>query len=146
MSPAVSLTTMIPLSRLWDVWVSAIEGGINYWGRIYGARTPDAGASRRAAEAIGGDALLHFAASTPTWAAYYFAPFVDGGCVFIMDTEEPDSRPLRIDGAALVRALATMMSEPKLARHFSDIITENDDATTADVLVQLAAFGEVRYG
>jgi hypothetical protein len=31
-------------------------------------------------------------------------------------------------------------------RHFSDMIAENDDATTADVFLQCCLFGELVYG
>lgn len=34
----------------------------------------------------------------------------------------------------------------KYPRHFNDIITENDDAETADVFVQCAVLGEVVFG
>lgn len=30
--------------------------------------------------------------------------------------------------------------------HFADIVSENDDATTADVLLQLTTLGEIKYG
>ena len=34
----------------------------------------------------------------------------------------------------------------KFPKCFADFLTENDDAETADVLLQCALFGEVRYG
>lgn len=38
-----------------------------------------------------------------------------------------------------------LMAE-KSPRHFGDLLAQNDDAETADVLVQYAALGEVVYG
>lgn len=35
---------------------------------------------------------------------------------------------------------------PGARQHAADIIAENDDATTADVLMQMTVFGEVIYG
>jgi hypothetical protein len=34
----------------------------------------------------------------------------------------------------------------KYARHFADLVSENDDADTHDVFLQCALFGEVVYG
>ena len=34
----------------------------------------------------------------------------------------------------------------KEPRHFADMLSESDDATTADVFLQLCVFGEVIYG
>ena len=44
----------------------------------------------------------------------------------------------------LKRGLTVMAK--KFPRHFADFLTENDDADTADVLLQCALFGEVVYG
>jgi hypothetical protein len=34
----------------------------------------------------------------------------------------------------------------KYPRHIADILSENDDATTGDVFLQLCLFGDVVYG
>lgn len=49
-----------------------------------------------------------------------------------------------LDRAACERGLAVMAA--KYPQHFCDLLTENDDATTADVFVQCALFGEIVYG
>jgi hypothetical protein len=42
-------------------------------------------------------------------------------------------------------AALRLMAE-KYPRKFAEVIDETGDATTGDVLIQLAAFGEIRYG
>jgi hypothetical protein len=42
------------------------------------------------------------------------------------------------------RVLALMAT--KTPRHFANIVGERGDSETGDVLVQLACFGELRYG
>jgi hypothetical protein len=39
-----------------------------------------------------------------------------------------------------------MLKQDAASRHFTDAITENGDSTTADVVLQMACFGEVLYG
>ena len=49
-----------------------------------------------------------------------------------------------LDKKACLKGIKLMIkTEPK---HFSDIMTENDDAITADIFLQLACLGEVIYG
>jgi len=42
------------------------------------------------------------------------------------------------------RILATMAT--KAPRHFANLVGDYGDAVTADVLVQIACFGEIKYG
>jgi len=56
----------------------------------------------------------------------------DGGAVF---------RFTMADWPRIVAVMAT-----KAPRHFANMVREAGDAETGDVLVQLACFGEIKYG
>jgi hypothetical protein len=152
--PTLAITITIPLHRAWDVWVSAIEGGIGYWSRLgYGggaASTRDD--RRRAAESLGVDAMRHFDACTDAAQLRYFAPFVEGGYVELLEIDEfaqdDDGHaltiPHRVDGETIMRGFALLAL--KFPRHLALVLDGEDDATTADLVVQLGVFGEVRYG
>lgn len=66
-----------------------------------------------------------------------------GGSVTMIDLEDDDKR-YRLDKAALEKGIKVMAE--KFPRHFSDFLTENDDAITGDVYVQCCCFGDVIYG
>ncbi len=72
----------------------------------------------------------------PGWANYFTASFVKldtrGGHKFTLST------------AKLVTGLHVLAS--KYPHHFGDILCQRGDATTGDVLVQCALFGEIIYG
>lgn len=60
------------------------------------------------------------------------------------DDETKQGKRFQIDAKEFQKAL-TIMAE-KYPRHLSDLLMQNDDATTADVLIQLACFGDIVYG
>jgi hypothetical protein len=69
-------------------------------------------------------------------------PLNEGGSIDIVSTE-PASEVFRLDLKSIgigLDALAT-----KYPRHFADLINENTDAITADVLLQCCLFGELIY-
>jgi hypothetical protein len=151
--PTLAITITIPLHRAWDVWVSAVEGGIGYWSRLgYGSTPGYEGERRRAAEALGVDAVRHFEACTERAQWIYFAPFVEGGYVQLLEIDEyahdDDGHALtiehRVDGETILRGFALLAA--KYPRHLALVLDGEDDATTADLVVQLGVFGEVRYG
>lgn len=55
-----------------------------------------------------------------------------------------EEEPMQLTHKKLRRAIQ-LMGE-KHTSHLSDIVKENDDAITGDVLLQLALFGELMYG
>ena len=59
-------------------------------------------------------------------------------------SENPDG--YRVSSASLVAGLVLMASGAKTARHFADLMAGTGDSVTGDVLIQCAAFGELRYG
>lgn len=76
----------------------------------------------------------------------YFAPFLAGGSVILY--VDPSDAPggvdrVVLDLAAIKRGVEAM--HDKAHRHFFDMVEGDDDAVTADVLVQCCVFGDVVY-
>jgi hypothetical protein len=69
-------------------------------------------------------------------------PLNEGGSLGIV-SNEPASNVFRLDLEAIARGLAAMAG--KYPRHFADLVNENTDAITADVLLQCCLFGELIY-
>jgi len=106
----------IPALAVYDAVVSGLQGGIQYWARVTSVWMP-----ARAASA--GD----------------FETDLKLVCDLIeLDTGERIK--LREQWAAGLRLMAE-----KYPRKFAEVVDGTGDATTGDVLIQLAAFGELRY-
>lgn len=128
----LSIVVPIKISRgdIDSLVVSAVEGGCGYWTREI--RVDGQGSAR-----IGCGYM---------------------GCkiAFVEDEDEGDASQdvehvldltqIGLSGGRcqVVRGL-TLMAE-KAPRHFADLISDNADATTADVFVQMIFFGEIKYG
>lgn len=102
-----------------DQVTSAIEGGSNYWARI------DVGGHQ------------------PGWRNYFTAKFTV--------IEISDEKAGAIEGQTYELTLDKLKAglqilADKYLHHFKDVIGETGDATTGDVLVQCALFGEIVYG
>jgi hypothetical protein len=95
---------------------SAWQGGINYWARIVDAQA---------------DTEPVFEHDYPLCGSVTFEDLESGG-------------RLTLDRTALHKGLAIMAN--KYPRHFAALKTGDDDAATADVMVQCAVFGDVIYG
>lgn len=116
----VKVEHTIDKQRLEDLLVGAFEGGSNYW-----IQRVDWRSARRDA---------------------YEAAF-DDGVTIVVSSERGDpngGRKERLDLAAMEKGLQLMAD--KYPRHMADLLNGNDDATTADVWLQLCLFGEVVYG
>lgn len=70
----------------------------------------------------------------------YILPLVPGEYWTIKDDE---GKAHRLDRAAIERGIAVMAD--KHLNYFADMLTDKDDADTADVFVQCCLFGEVLY-
>lgn len=71
----------------------------------------------------------------------------DGGTHIAKEFDESDGSIIAkypVNLKTLKKALELMAE--RYPKYFADIINENDDAETADVLLQLATIGEVKYG
>lgn len=124
--------------RISDILVSAFEGGSNYWMANATILVPITKTSwKDEGEKLGIEGAV---------ARYQVVPFIQGNGLKIEEQEASSDNPaeLVLNIESLTKGLELM--SVKHSRHFSDIIEENDDAETADVLVQLAIFGEIVYG
>lgn len=69
-------------------------------------------------------------------------PLNEGGSIGIVSTE-PSSDVFRLDLRSIRRGLEDLAT--KYPRHFADLVNENTDAITANVLLQCCLFGELIY-
>ena len=69
-------------------------------------------------------------------------PLNEGGSIGIVSTE-PSSNVFRLDLKSIRRGLEDLAT--KYPRHFADLVNENTDAITANVLLQCCLFGELIY-
>lgn len=101
--------------------------GVGYWAEVEGYIEPASIAYQNDPEQV---------------YRYMDYPLNHGGAIKIMDIETKEHYLL--DLAMIKRGLETMASLHPA--HFADILAENDDMTTADVLVQLALLDDIIYG
>lgn len=111
------ITTKVPVKRVSDMLVSALEGGSNYWYMIQEKIEPQ-----------NFDNLKDEISPDKPFA--YTLPFNPGGALLIDDS--------------MAKGLQTMAE--KYPRHYANFISENDDAETGDVFLQCCILGEVVYG
>ena len=69
-------------------------------------------------------------------------PLNEGGSIGIVSSE-PASDVFRLDLKSIGRGLDDLAT--KYPRHFADLVNENTDAITANVLLQCCLFGELIY-
>ena len=113
----MKLEVTIPTKAVFDAVLSGAEGGIQYWARVVSLWTPARSGSPDESET---DLRLV--------------------CDLIEhDSAEPIS--LREQWATGLRLMAE-----RYPRKFAELVDGTGDATTGDVLIQLAAFGELKYG
>ena len=113
----MKLELTIPTKAVFDTVLSGVEGGIQYWARLISLWTPARSGSPDECET---DLRL------------------------VCDLVELDSAELislREQWATGLRLMAE-----RYPRKFAELVEGTGDATTGDVLIQLAAFGELRYG
>lgn len=87
------------------------------------------------------------------WAGH----IMSGGAVAVtMDDKHGDTGALvdqdantytyRLDREIVEKGLQLLANTEKYAHHFSDILQDNSDAITGEVLIQFALFGDCVYG
>lgn len=111
--------------------ISAVEGGSNYWARF---RIFDKNGKR-----VGGLALL--------------PDNLMGECRIIVEEWDDEAQPiaeyelnLLNERHAKLGLERMLMPEKCPIHHFVNIISENADAETGDVFLQLCVLGEIKYG
>ena len=125
-----SVTMDIPDQRIQDLLTSALEGGSNYWYIIKKYNYPPG----QTKQSLG----IEF--------PHIELPF-KGGSLLIGDreAEKGDTTYDKILDRAAINQGMKLMAE-KYPKHYSDFLSENDDAATGDVFLQLTLFGEVVFG
>ena len=137
----IQITHTIDYADITPVIVGAFEGGSNYW--MYQGRDFPAIKWGRELKALHQDSpwshldLGACYSDVMAWAAKNEQHFK----VTVRDDEGEGHN---ITPRLIERGVQVM--QDKYPRHFEDMIRENDDATTSDVLLQCILFEDVVYG
>lgn len=123
-------------SRVRDLIVSAFEGGSNYWVGKIDQKYPN-NLSLKDFRTGG-----KFSIPGDYYPGYILVPFQDGCSLEI--TPDDETKSYTLNAASMRRGLEMMVT--KAHSHWVDFLNEDDDATTADVFLQLCLFGEIVYG
>ena len=141
MDKQIEIKLTLDFADVTPLLVGAFEGGSNYW--MY---------DRWDFPAITwGDKLMALHKDSP-WAhmdlgACYsdvMAWAAKNGKHFKVTVRDVDGEGWNITPHTIERGLQCM--QDKYPRHFADLVRENDDANTSDVLLQCILFDEVVYG
>jgi hypothetical protein len=127
-----TLSLSIPSQQIADQFVTAIEGGSNYWCRSFKLLSP-------------GDIAWDDPADKGPWYANprrYEDPDLK---IEVTEDEAEDGEGVHIIGQAEIAKGLAIMAE-KYPHHFADMKAETGDAITGDVFLQCVALGEVVYG
>lgn len=135
-----TVSTEVPAKKIAGLLCTGFEGGVGYWCRIMTTIKPKDPSAIRPVLDEGG--------REPKVWEFYDYPLLGGATVCRLDdgdTKDTDKRytPLVLDGAAIARGLKLMAE--KWPRHYANFISENDDATTGDVFIQLCLLGDIVY-
>lgn len=125
----MDITISIAEAQIWDLLVTAFEGGISYWGSIEDYEVAPPGT---------------FTPREGKVCKYADYPLSSVGTVIIRDHKTPENNFLKLNRAAIERGLKVMVE--KYPWHFGTFLRGNGDVETADVFIQCCAFGEIRYG
>jgi hypothetical protein len=126
-------------SYIADVLITAFEGGIGYWAQIHSYQKPPNGTPFPFKMSLvpSGENYMP---------SYAWLPLVKGGAVILTDDSGEEAfEPVTLDLKAIKRGL-DLMHTVAGGFHLKNLLSENYDAETADVFVQLAVFGEVIFG
>jgi len=138
---AMGIGVSIPAQRIAEVLCAGWEGGTGYWCRIMDTRAPKVTPAPLV--------LDEGRADGRSW-PYCDYPLLTGGATICRlddgTADDTDERytPLVLDRRAVARGLEILATQHP--RHFAAILTGDDDAETADALIQCALLGEVIYG
>lgn len=127
----VQVKLTLTYQRLEDTIVNALEGGSNYWYYL----SDSAIKNIRKYVSKDEDAYL----STAILKA------VARGAEVEINDYENESEVIGVFSKATIAERINKFAQEQ-SGHFMDIMNENDDATTADVLFQYLVLGEIVYG
>ena len=141
MNKQIEVKTSMEFAEVTLVLVGAFEGGSNYW--MYQGRDFPAiswGSKLKTLHRASPWAHLDLGgcySDVMSWAA-------KNGKHFKVTVRDDEGEGHNITPLTIERGVQTM--QDKYPRHFADMVKENDDATTSDVLLQCILFEEVVYG
>jgi hypothetical protein len=124
---SITINLKVPIQNVQNQLCAAFEGGSNYWVEIGKMKKPVA--------------FLHKFDAKKTYPHIDY-PINPGGKLFLLEVEEKKEHVLSM--VEITKGVQIMAE--KYPKHFSDMITDNDDATTGDVFLQCCLFGEIKYG
>lgn len=131
----VVATVAVSKSKVQNLLVSAFEGGCDWITKLKSVRPETHNPADFEEGGIHYDADFHDN-------LVYLYPFIEGYGLEIK--ADFDERTFLLNTTSIQKGLELMaQNEP---RHFKDVIEDNDDATTAEVFLQLAMMGEVVVG
>lgn len=130
-SDNLTISIPVPMTKVHDTLISGFEGGANYWLReddlLEGFRKP-------------GSKLVWYGHKE-----VFSQPFKAKLRYDDPKKEEGNGAAVReITNKDLERGLALMAT--KAPRHFTDMLTDQGDSTTGDVLLQMILLGDIVYG
>lgn len=145
----------IGYDRIRDLLIGAFEGGSNYW--LYQINNYQYAPGTTVEDYKKGGKFNNNPNDTIDYGVLYNLPFVDGAAVELITDDasvkdewsDPDSKEKNVSRVLLNKSkiekgLAIFAEDHP--RHFADFLSENDDATTADVFIQCVLFGKEIFG
>ena len=123
----VKAVVRIPNQKIQDLIITAVEGACRYW------------------------ACFKFPENwKEKYQSYEQIPLKDGNIeVFDVETDELlgylNSASIKV-GLQLMADCKDLKGKQVPSRHFKNLATDNEDAETADVFMQLAVMGEIVFG
>jgi hypothetical protein len=125
----MNINIEVPSQRIADMIIGAVEGGSTYWARSL---------------------VLKSTKIADRESPWYADPRLYEDETLELELIEDEPSAPNHDGKYTIKfadfAKGLTIMAQKHAWHFGNMISENDDATTADVLLQCIALGELVYG
>lgn len=123
----VTAKVRIPNEKIQDMIICAVEGGSNHWARFQFPQN-----------------------YKDQYGSYEQIPF-DNGNIEVFDIETGEllgilNRATVQTGLQLMAHCKDIKGKHVPARHFKNLAMDNEDAETADVIMQLCVMGEIVYG
>lgn len=131
----VKITQNIPLNRISDLIIDALEGGSNYWYMITKEIKPIVWEFEN-------DNGERFKEMGKHWIQDY--PLNPNGALIIDSIEDEEYKAMRLDLDAIKKGLQIMAE--KDPQEFGNFLAEEEDGNTADVFLQCCLLGDVIYG
>ena len=123
----VKAAVRIPNQKIQDLIVTAVEGGSNYWAKFVFPKDYKQKCQNYSEIPFNNDNIEVYDIETDELLGYLNRASIKVGLQLMADRKD-------------------MKGKVVPSRHFKAIATDNDDAETADVFMQLCVTGEITYG